>query len=229
MLRPHDDRPNFFQSFFGLVLSPGDTTSALFEVPRPPYIGSLFCLMLLSVLGPLAFQAAAYGYSAVDLTTLKSLMLAGFCAVGAFGLIEAVFLAILGFGFHPVRALACLAYASAPIVVATWLLYIFNYLGNGHLTLTTIIFTGEASHDDPTLRSLPYVVGIAQIMMAIVFFYSIRFMAKLSAFNGFLVALGSLVPLYGSVLLGFFAADIVRPGTIALLLKLLKAPGLHGG
>ena len=149
-----------------------------------------------------------------------------------FILIESIFLGFLGLGFSPLRVAACIGYSSAPLVGALWLTYLFNYLSNGRLTIVTLLITGASTPNDPTIESMPYVFIISQLLMIIVFFYSLLNMTRLRWISGGLVALVSLLPLYGSFLLGLFLAETSNPGTIRLLLQVINSPGLltrYGG
>ncbi len=232
MHRPEKEQPNFIEAYLGLVLNPAEMTETLFSREKPPYVFSFFMVAILSVFGPIVLQTLKYGYSLFDTTAVASLAIIVGFTVLCFILIESIFLGILGLGFSPLRVGACIGYSSAPLVGALWLTYLFNFMSNGRLTLVTLLITGASSPDDPTMESIPYVLIISQLLMLIVFFYSLLNMGRLRWLSGGLVAVASLVPLYGSFILGIFLADSLNPGTVNLLLKVINSPALltqYGG
>jgi hypothetical protein len=224
MRRPHEDGPTCIASFLGLILHPVETTAILFAEERPPFVFTYLIVGLMSVFAPLIYEIGRYRYVPPALGGLGDIALVVALTVGIFIVIEGGLLAILGLGFAPAKLLACIVYSSAPLVFALWLTFIFNYLGEGRLTIATLALTGARTPDDPMLRSLPFVVVIAQILMAIVFFFSLRRMLKLGTFDGGLIAAISFVPLYGAFIAALFIADTLRPGVVLAVLKLLDAP-----
>lgn len=232
MHRPESAPPNFIEAYLGLVLNPGEMTETLFARERPPYVFSFFLVAIVSVFGPIVLQTLKYGYNLFDTTTIASLAIILGFSVLCFILIESLFLGILGLGFSPLRVSACIGYSTAPLVGALWLTYLFNYMSNGRLTLVSLLITGVSSPHDPTLEAMPWVILIAHLLMIIVFIFSLLRLGRLRWISGSLVALASLIPLYGSFLLGIFLADSINPGTVRLLLKVINSPALltqYGG
>lgn len=232
MHRPHLHQPNFIEAFLGLVLRPGEMTATLFSQRRPPFVFSFFFVAFLSLLGPIVFQSYKYGFGLFNSTALASISIIGTFTVLCFILIESVVLGILGLGFSPLKVAACIGYSTAPLVGAVWLTYIFNYISHGRLTIITLLVTGHAAPQDPILESMPYVFIICQLLMFIVLFSSLRQMGNLGLVDGFLVGTVSLIPLYGSLVLGVILANSVNPGTVQMILKVLNSPELltrYGG
>lgn len=215
---------NFLEAMVGLVFEPGETAETLFAHERPPYGLTLILCLLLSFFVPIVSQIIKYGYSVYNSDAIVSLIVIIFFTLLIFLFAEGLFLQLLGFDFSPARLFACVAYATAPMLICIWLIYGFNYLTNGRLTLITLFITGYGSVDDHFLQVMPYALFISQLLVLVVFFHSLKYMVRLQTFNALVTTVFSLIPFYGSLIVGLFFGELARPGTIHIFLKILNSP-----
>lgn len=215
---------NFLDAMFGLLFEPGGTVRTLLSSARPPFSFTIFLCLILSIVVPIVAQTYKYGYTIFNIEAVASLALILFFTVLIFILVEGIFLQLLGIHVT-IRQLWCtVAYCITPFILALWLIYLFNYLAMGRLTLVTLFMTGHSAVDDRFLRIIPFAMLIAQLNMLVVFFHSVRFIGELHTLTATIITLFSLVPFYVALLIALSIAELARTGTIALFQKILLSP-----
>ena len=139
-------------------------------------------------------------------------------------LVEGIFLQLLGIHVTVRQLWAVVAYCVTPFVLALWLIYLFNYLAMGRLTLVTLFMTGTSLDNDKFIRIVPLAVLVAQLNVLVVFFHSVRFIGEMEWLTSALVTLLSLIPFYVALFVAMSIGELSRHGTIALFEKVLIAP-----
>lgn len=220
--------PGFFEAFLGLLLQPGETTEQLLSAPVPPYIVRFLILGVAALYVPLLFELNRYGLGLFQSDVLFSITILCFFSLLVFLVIEALFLNLLGVNISVPQLLGIIAYCLVPATLALLLIYLFNYLSVGRLSLIQYLITGNFEGEDRFIRVMPIVVAIVLMAMLLVFHYGIRFIGEYGHFTGIVLSAFSLLPLYVALLVGLFLAEIARGGTIKIFMRLLSADGRWG-
>ena len=213
---------NFIETLAGLILAPHETTGLLFQTKNPPFAWTLFLCLLLSIYVPIFAQTYKYGYSIAQPGVVLSLTLLIFFGLLMFLVIDGVFLQPLKVEFNMQMLFSCIAYSLTPLILCLWLIYGFNYLSDGKLTLITYILTGFGSLVDNFLKIIPYATSICLLWVVVVFLYGIKSMAQLNGFLSVCVTLLAVVPFILSSALGLFVGEMAYPGTARIVLTLLR-------
>lgn len=218
------ERVGFLEAAAGLLLAPRETTEILFLTRTPPYGWTLFFCLLLSIYVPIGAQMFKYGYAATDTGVVISITLLIFFGLLLFLMVEGIFLQILKVNFNMQMLFSCIAYALTPLMLCLWLIYTFNYMSSGRLTLVTYLLTGFGSIEDSFLTIIPYSSAISLIWVLVVFNYCINSMAQTSQVVSLLVTVVSLVPFILSLIVALFVGEMVHPGTTGIVFSLLHIP-----
>jgi len=222
------ETPSFLEAAAGLLLEPGQTIEELLKEEPPPYVLTFSLALILSIFVPLISQLTKFGITLLDSRVLGSVAIVFIFTFGLFILLEGVFLQLLGINFTVRKLFSILVYSVTPLTLALWLIYGFNYLAAGRLTIVSLLVTGYGSVDDRFLSILPVAVGVVQLM-TLVFYSGLRVMGALGGFTAFMIAVFSLVPFHLSLLTALFLGDVFRPGTINIFMRLLSAPASLSG
>lgn len=215
---------NFLDAIFGLLFEPGGTVRTLLAYERPPYGLTIFLALILSIFVPIFAQVYKYGMTVYNGSAILSLSLIVFFTLLIFVLVEGLFLQLLGIPFNLRTLWATIAYCITPFVLAIWLIYLFNYLAMGRLTLVTLFLTGYSALDDRFLRIVPVALFVAQLNVLVVFYHCVRYIGQMEPISGALVTAFSLVPFYVALLIALSIGEIARPGTLGLFEKILLSP-----
>lgn len=215
---------NFLEALMGLILAPHETTSILFQTRNPPYGWTLFMCLLCSIFVPFFAQSVKYGYPILTSGVVIALTLLLFFGLLLFLIVEGLFLQILKVTFNMQSLFSCIAYALTPMILCLWLIYGFNYLSEGRLTMFTYLLTGNGTLEDNFLAILPFAFLICAVWILVVFFYSIKHMARVGFMVSFLVTALSLIPFFVSGVLSLIVGELVKPGTIEIIATLTKLP-----
>lgn len=218
------DQPNFIETLLGLFFEPSLTTESLFTKQEPPFAGTIVLCFLLTVFVPIFAQAYKYGVFIFDPSALLSLALVMFFTFLVFVLVEGVFLALVGIELSVRQLLALTAYCLTPFVLALWLVYLFNYLAMGRLTLVTLLMTGHVQADDSFMRIVPVAFIVAQLNMWLVLFHSLKYLGSMHLLTAIAITLSSLVPFYIALLIALYIGEVARPGTIEIFKSILISP-----
>lgn len=220
------ERVSLFEALVGLILEPSQTVESLFEVDPPPYVPTFFLLVIGTIFTPLVAQIYKYNLQDHAVSALWGLIVMFVLALVLFIILESIFLLLMGLNFTLHGLLACIAYSLVPLFFSLWLIYLFNYLSAGRLSLITFLLSGFSSGDDSFLKVLPIVSVVVQLLMLVVYFYAIRAMGAVGSITAFMIAIISLVPLYLALLVGLMVSELLHQGIIAVFLQLLASPEL---
>ncbi len=224
-MSPRDrEEIGFLDAIFGLLFEPGGTVTALLNYERPPYAFTIFLSLIATVYTPIVAQIYKYGSSVFNGSALLSLSIIIVFTILIFVLVEGLFLQLLGIPIGLRGLWASVAYCITPFILAIWLVYLFNYLAMGRLTLVTLFLTGYSAVDDRFLRIVPLAMLVAQLNVLVVYYHCMRFMGQMEAISAVLVTFFSLIPFYVALLISISIGEIARPGTIGLFEKILIAP-----
>ena len=217
-------RPNFIEALFGILAEPGSMTETLLEEDTPPY--GFTCLLCLSLtIGvPMLVQYYKYASQPIQLYNLPavaSIFLVFFITLAIFLVLESLLFAILRIPPKFVALASLLCYCLFQLMFALWLVYFFNYLSDGYLSIVEYALTGIPSVSQRFMSILPIAFLIIQINVFLVFFYGVRTLGRLETVNAFALTLVSLVPFYLSLIIAIFLGDLVREGTIEIFQDLL--------
>lgn len=215
---------SFIDAIFGLLFEPGGTVRTLLDYEKPPYGSTIFACLVLSIFVPIASQVYKYGSTIYNSSAILSLGLILFFTVLIFVLVEGLFLQLLGIQITIRQLWSTVAYCITPFILALWLIYLFNYLAMGRLTLVTLFMTGYSAVDDRFLRIIPIALLIAQLNILVVFFHSVRFIGNMESITAALVTFFSLIPFYVALLIALSIGEMARPGTLGLFEKVLLSP-----
>ncbi|MBN8550281.1 MAG: hypothetical protein J0M12_13260 [Deltaproteobacteria bacterium] len=220
----HQDQPNFLDAIFGLLFEPGSTVRSLLSAEKPPYGNTILLCFVLSVFVPIAAQVYKYGNTIFNSDAILSLSMIMLFTLLIFVLVEGIFLQLLGIHVTVRQLWSMVAYCVTPFVLALWLIYLFNYLAMGRLTLVTLFMTGSSLDHDKFIRIVPFAVLVAQLNVLVVFFHSVRYLGEMEWLTSALVTFLSLVPFYVALFVALSIGEIARHGTIALFQKVLISP-----
>ena len=214
----------FVEAFLGLVLEPGTTTDVLYRQKSPPYAITLLLALIVTIFVPIAAQLYKYGFAVYRLDMVFPLFIIFTFTFLIFVLLEAILLFVLGVDSSVDDVIASTGYALTPLILAIWLLYLFNYLNNGSLTFVAYLLEGASGEVDSFIQIAPIAFLIAQLWVLLVFFYSIRAMGEMSGLSALLVTIVSTIPFLISLFIGLNVAELARPGTIEVFQKILESP-----
>jgi hypothetical protein len=196
----------------------------LLAYPAPPFGGTIFSCLILTIFVPIAAQVYKYGNSIFDPNVLASLAVIVCLTIVVFLLVEGIFLHLLGINIRVRELWSTIAYCVTPLILALWLIYLFNYLAMHRLTLITLFLTGLSPTDDKFLRIVPIAMFVAQLNILVVFYHCVRYAGQISGLSAFVITLFSLVPFYAALLISLSLAELIRPGTFQLFNKILLSP-----
>ena len=218
------ENPNFLEALAGLIFAPGETVDVLLDTEPPPY-GPTICLcLLLSIFVPILAQYAKYGMTIYNTDAVFALLLILFFSILFFALFEALFLKLLGADFPITSLLSAIFYCMAPVLLAIWLVYAFNYYTVGRISVLNLILMDSWPSGDVFLRVMPIVLGVVQLNLFLVFFYSVKKLCQMYSTTAFFVTLISLVIFWGSVMLSLLIAEMANTGTIRTFFKVVSSP-----
>jgi len=216
------ERMTFSEAFLGLILTPGTTAGLLLERERPRHGVGVFVLFLFVLFLPVFYQIYKYRYLSGLGGSIISLCLIILLTCLMFCLIEWIVLALMGIEVTLRDVFTISAYSLAPVTMGLWLIYLFNYLTEGDLSVITMYLTGHMPAHDQFMQVIPATAFVLQLFMLLVFFYSIKYRGDLGGLSAFLISLFSLLPFYFSFLIAAFIGEGVRPGTVDILLSLIS-------
>jgi len=217
------ERMTFSEAFLGLVLTPGTTAGLLLERERPRHGVGIFMLFLFVLFLPVFYQMYKYRYLPGLGGSIISLCLIILLTCLMFCLIEWIVLTLMGIEVTLRDIFTISAYSLAPVTMGLWLIYLFNYLTEGDLSVITMYLTGHMPAHDQFMQVVPAAVVVLQLFMLLVFFYSIKYRGDLGGLSAFLISLFSLLPFYFSFLIAAFIGEGVRPGTVDILLSVISS------
>ncbi|MBX7143249.1 MAG: hypothetical protein K1X79_02245 [Oligoflexia bacterium] len=220
---PREDL-SFIEALLGLFFEPSSTIEILLSQEKPPYPFTIVACFVLSVYVPIFAQAYKYGVFVFDPNALLSLALIMLFTFLVFVLVEGVFLSLLGVEVSVRHLIAVTAYCLTPFVLALWLVYVFNYIAMGRLTLVTLLMTGLTQMDDKFMRIVPVAFLVAQLNMWIVLFFALKYLGSMHTVTAMGVTLLSLVPFYIALLIALFIGEQARPGTFEIFKEILISP-----
>lgn len=224
-MAPRDyDKPNFLDAIFGLLFEPGTTVRTLLSYEKPPYGTTIILCLILSIYVPIVAQIAKYGSTIFNSDAILSLSLIIFFTLLIFVLVEGIFLQLLGIQVSVRQLWSMVSYCVTPFVLAIWLIYLFNYLAMGRLTLVTLFMTGSSLNHDKFIRIVPFAVLVAQLNVLVVFFHSVRYLGDMQWLTSVLVTFFSLIPFYVALFVAISIGEVARRGTIELFEKVLISP-----
>jgi len=218
----HIERVNFYEAFLGLILTPGATTELLLKNERPRYGISILSLLLFILLAPVVVQTYRYQFFVNVGHSLLSLLLLIVLTCLLFVLMEWLFLNILRMDVTPHHVMTITAYSTAPIILGIWLIYLFNYLTEGDISVITMFLTGYTPANDQFLQILPATFVLIQLYVLLVFYYSLKNLGDLDALTAVILTVLSLFPFFLSILIAAFIGEGVRPGTVDILIMLIS-------
>ncbi len=218
------DQPSFLDAIFGLLFEPGSTVRTLLSHEKPPYGNTILLCFVLSIYVPILAQIVKYGNTIFNSDAILSLSVIIAFTLLIFVLVEGIFLQLLGIQVSVRQLWSMVAYCVTPFVLAIWLIYLFNYLAMGRLTLVTLFMTGASINHDKFIRIVPFAISVAQLNVLVVFFHSIRYLGDMQWLTSALVTLFSLIPFYVALFIAISIGEIARRGTIELFEKVLISP-----
>lgn len=216
--------PGFFHALLGLVVAPRSTTVRLFAVPSPPFSITFLILLLISVFEPVLVQQYKYGMSVYDLSAVLSIFLTFLFSFLIFMILELLLLRLFSVPCSFEQALALISYSLVPLILVIWVIYFFNYLTSGSITLAQYLVTGHVEGFDSFFDILPVVFSIAEFIVLVVFFFSIRALGQMFPITALGITAFSLVPLILAIILGMVLADWAHPGSMAAFMRIIDTP-----
>lgn len=218
------EQVGYLEALAGLITAPGATTEQLLAEKNPPHSVALLATLIGTIFGPIILHMYNYRYVIYRPEALFSLLFIFSFTLLIFILIESLFLMIIGISIRIEHVMACIMYSLAPLILFFWLVYIFNYLNNGMLSLVSFILYNNIPLSDRFIKIFPLAVTIVQINTILVFFYGIRFLGEMHTITALSVTMLSLIPLYLSFIISLFIADMASPGILNTFLQLLVSP-----
>jgi len=215
---------NFMESLFGLILQPGETCEKLLRQDNPPFAYTYLLCFILSIFVPIFAQLFKYGVTVYNPEALLSVFLVIFFTFLFFVLMEALFLRLCGVDCDFKYIFASVCYCIGPLLFALWLIYFFNYLSTGRLSIVHLIMTGNIEIPDRFINVIPIALLISQLTVLVILFYCIRFLGEMYSETALLVTLLSLIPFALALGVGLYLGDLAKPGTQQLFWKVLFNP-----
>ena len=206
------------------MLQPGETSEELLRSAPPPYPSTLLLCMLLSIFVPIFAQLYKYGQMLYDAEAILSLFLVVIFTFLTFILLEGIFLKIFSVDFSLRQLYASAAYSIAPLLLALWLIYFFNYISTGRLSILQLILNGRLDVPDRFIHVVPIASMIALVNALVVFLYCVRFLGQMHTVTALFLTLLSLGPFLVSVSVGIFLGELAHPGTAEIFFRVLTEP-----
>lgn len=213
--------PSIVEVLFGLVLTPRDTVETLLEYDPPPYRSTCILFFYLTIFIPMIIQYMKYDETVIVPLTIALLFFALTLSLATFIITEAIMLLLLRTEISPGTVVASIAYSLTPVTIAIWIVYIFNYMTNGNLSIVTFILTGMGTLDSGFIRVIPWATLIIALIMFVVLFYCLRFLGSMIWLNALGLTTLSLLPLLFGVAVGLSFAEALSPGSYDALKTLL--------
>lgn len=214
----------FFGALFGLVTQPAETTQTLLAHDSPRHAFSLLFSVALVFFGPFLFYMFKYGPAIYRPQLIYGFTVFLVLSVLLFVLIESILLLITGLDFSFTQLFAIIAYSLAPLVAFFLLVYVFNYMSVGSISMVNLLVNPKTVMADKFMKILPYAMLIAEANVLIVFAYSIKVVGGLHMPTAIILTAFSILPLTVAVYVGLYFADQISPGLKEGFLSLLNAP-----
>jgi hypothetical protein len=213
-MREYDyEEIGFFDTLFGLVTQPGETTNILLLQSQPKFIKRLLALVYVTLFGPVIYYIIKYGTDVYNPTSVYGLIVVLSLSIMFFVLFEAILFYLSGIPYSIRQVFALTAYSLTPLIAVFILIYIFNYLSTGSLSFVSLMLNSGSMRFDRFLRIIPYALIIAQINVLVVLTHGIKYLGDMHFSTAFLFSLFSLGPAYISLWIAVKIADIGLPGT----------------
>ncbi len=213
--------PNLPDTVSGLITEPGHMTEILFRQDPPPHIITLLTIFALTLIIPITAQIIKFdllGYTPILFISTTIIII---FTLLIFVLFEVIFLRTVGVDASLSKVFATLAYAVTPLVLMLLIIYLFNYMANGRLSIITLILTGYSSVDDRFLTVLPIALIIAKLNFLLILFYSIKAMGELEILGAALLTICSILPLYLALIFALLIGELVTPGASDVFIRLI--------
>ena len=205
----------------GLIFEPRTTVENLLDSESPPHAVSLFILLLLTIFGPIFYQFFKYGYNHESIAAVGALFVLIVFSIMVFVMIESWLFIIVGIDCGPSGVFACITYTFAPLIAIIAVVYGYNYYSSGTFSVVNLLVSGRGIMSGSFTKALPVSIGIAQLLVLIVFFYAVRYVGKMHSITSLAVACLSLIPFYLAFLAGLFVAESVHQGIVELVWNLI--------
>ncbi len=218
------ERLDFFEALTGLIFEPIVTMESLLSEEDPPYGPAFLLALAISVFVPIFAQVLKYDVSLYRADAFLSMLTVVFFSILSFTILEGLLLQILGVEFRFSQLFALMSYCLAPLSMALWLLYAFNYFSQGSITLLNLLVHGPGISDDNFLHFLPFAFGLVLVSMMLLFFLGIRFLGDMHILTATVVTVFSLIPLATSLIVSVALSELVRPGSAQIFARILASP-----
>ncbi len=219
-----DRELNFLEALFGLMLQPGETSESLLSYEKKPYAWTLVCCLVLTFSIPIMSQYLKYGDAIYRIEVVLSFFLVEVACFLLFILLESLFLRLLRIEIGINELFASVSYCLAPVLLCLWLVYLFNYLMTGRLSIVQFLLSGNLDMSDRFINIVPIIALIAGLNVLIVFFYCVRFLGQMHSVSAMFLALISGLPFFAAAFISLMIGEMARPGTAAVFLRVLTSP-----
>jgi hypothetical protein len=204
-------------SAFDALLAPlsdpyGSVRHLMIERERPPYLLFIFTTVLAVLLGPPFWYQVQFGVVPRDsqLSAAVTLTLVG--ALGLFTISSTVFLRLLRISISLPKMIASICYSLTPIVPLVLGMYAANYALDGHASLIEYYAVGTIRQTDVIFEFLPYAFAITACYIFVVFINCLTVLGNGSLSTSFVIALVTILILFGSFFTILSLTDTVFPG-----------------
>jgi len=217
--------PSFLATLSGLLATPSSTIQRLLLSERQPYVLTLLSLTILTLFAPILGVVFLYEMTAYPVPVLVSLCAIPLVTLLFFFFAETLFLDLLGMPVGLRDVVALVAYASFPPTIMLLFVYIFNYAAEGNLSIVLYLLTGNPLKNDQFLRVIPYATLIAHLSWLVVFYYGLRAYSSVHWLTSGMITICSAVPFYLSLAIAVAFAEVIRPGSLEILLQVVTPFG----
>jgi len=203
---------NLLDSVMTSITDPyGSMEHLLHERKVPPYIISVFLVLLLVFVAPPLIYQYSYGLQPVAASDSYALTLVLSITFVFFVLFTIVLLRLLGVTAPALKVLAAAVYSLTPFIPLMIGYYLANYLAIGNLSINTYFITGRRAHGDWFLSFFPSFMQFGLFFTYVIFSCAIRIIGKMGMITGLTVGLLSIPLLLGAFFIGATCSEAIFP------------------
>jgi hypothetical protein len=207
---PKDFSISLFGTIFGLSIDTKNTVRKLFENSTPPHLLSLFVILLIAIFCPPIFYFINSKTDVITVQDLARMYIVFNCMFIFLSILNYITLIAFGVRASLIEVTASIVYSLTPLSLVLLILYSFNYVNSGNLTLIPYFLSGKITNSqDPTLKVLPYALSISGLILLYVYMHCVKYLGYMHYITALFTLILSVIPVGLSIILTHMTLQLI--------------------